>query len=117
MPHFVSIGNETSEPSSHISQRIPLIGINDTEDFSAGTWRGWGRREHLRGHKEISDDMIGHRGIGDSGICDGGICDCGDGDSQLCGHGASCHGGILRWWSLSIVFCIKVDCQGDIRGD
>ena len=84
-----------------------VIGTNDTEDLSAGTRRGWGRREHLGGHKEISDDMIGHTGIRDSGIRDAGICDSGicvgrifysgGGDSQLCGHGASCHGGLFRW--------------------
>ena len=84
-----------------------VIGTNGTEDFSAGTWRGWGRRKHLGSHKEISDDMIGHSGIRDNGICDAGICDSGicvgwicDSvicDSQLCGHGASCHGGLFRW--------------------
>ena len=36
-----------------------VIGINGTEDFSAGTWRGGGRREHLRCDREIRDDKIG----------------------------------------------------------
>ena len=42
-----------------------VIGINGTEDFSAGTWRGGGRREHLRCDREIRDDKIGDIDIGD----------------------------------------------------
>ena len=58
------------------------IGMNDTEDFPAGTWRGWGRGKHL------GDD--GELGGGEVGVDDGelgggevGVGDCKVGESDL----------------------------------
>ena len=46
-------------------ESLDEIGMNDTEDFPAGTWRGWGRGKHLGDNGELGGGEVG---VGDCEI-------------------------------------------------
>ena len=58
-------------------ESLDEIGMNDTEDFPAGTWRGWGRGKHLGDNGELGGGEVG---VGD---CKVGVGDCKVGESDL----------------------------------
>ena len=70
-------------------ESLDEIGMNDTEDFPAGTWRGWGRGKHLGDDGELGGGEVGvddgELGGGEVGVgdCKVGVGDCKVGESDL----------------------------------